>query len=152
MLTVGNARYMDEDKTIWEVLSRDGQRYLARAEKDDLDEILRLRQSKERTATIHHRVRLSDIVTAGIHDLEPGDHVRFSYDGVLQQGEVTKSGTETVTIKANGQSLTVDVMSVVDVVEKSPKAKAEQDRFLRDFFEKAYGSKEFADKLVDVGE
>lgn len=152
MITTGNARYMDDDKTIWEVMTRDGQRYLARAEKDDLEEILRIRQTQERTASIHHRIRLRDLVTAGIHDLEPGDHVRFSYDGILQQGEVSKVGKENVTIKANGKSLTVDTMSVVDVVEKSPKAKAEQDKFLREFFEKAYGDKAFADELVDVGE
>jgi hypothetical protein len=153
MLVVGKARYMDSDKVIWEVsTNRDGEKFLARAEKDDLDEILKARLSKEHSASVHHRLRLDNLVTAGIHNLEPGDRVRFSYDGILQQGEVSKVGKENVTVKANGQSLTVDRLNVVDVYEKSPKSKAEQDAKLREFFERAYGDKAFADELVDVGD
>ena len=152
MIAVGKARFMDDEKVIWEVLTRDGDRFLARAEKDDLDEIMRERLSRERTATIHHRLRLSDIVTAGINSLEPGDRVRFSYEGILQQGEVSKVGKDNVTVKANGQSLTVDRLAVVDVTEKAPKAQAEQNRFLVDFFTRAYGDKAFAEKFVGKGD
>jgi len=152
MIAVASTRFMDEEKVIWEVMSnKNGERYLSRATKDDLDEILRERQTRERTASIHHRLRLADLVTAGIHNLEPGDKVRFSYEGILQQGEVSKVGKDNVTIKANGTSVTVDRLAVVDVYEKSPKSQAEQDKFLKDFFERAYGDKEFADKLVDTG-
>lgn len=149
MLAVGNAKYMDDEKVIWEVLTRDGNRFLARTEQDDLDEIMRERMTHERTASVHHRLRLADLVTAGINSLEVGDRVRFSYEGILQQGEVSKVGKDNVTIKSNGKSLTVDRLAVVDVEEKAPKAKAEQKRFLEDFFTRAYGDKAFAKELVD---
>jgi len=152
MLSVGKAKYMDSEKVIWEVLTDGNERFLARAEKDDLDEIMRERLSRERTASVHHRLRLVDLVTAGINSLEPGDRVRFSYEGILQQGEVSKVGNDTVTVKANGQSLTVDRLAVVDVTEKAPKAKAEQKKFLVDFFTRAYGDKAFAEKFVNTGD
>jgi hypothetical protein len=152
MLSVGKAKYMDEEKSIWEVLTQGNDRFLARAEKDDLDEIMRERMSRERTASVHHRLRLTDLVTAGINSLEPGDRVRFSYEGILQQGEVSKVGKDNVTVKANGQSLTVDRLAVVDVIEKAPKAKAEQKKFLVDFFTRAYGDKAFAEQFVGKGD
>jgi hypothetical protein len=153
MIAVGKDSYMDDEKTVWEVLtSRDGDRYLARAESDNLSEILSLRQSQERTASVHHRLRLSDLVTAGVHSLEPGDRVRFHHEGIIQQGEVGKVGNENVTVKSNGKSLTVDTLNILDVYEKAPKAKAEQRKFLVDFFTRAYGDKAFAEKFVNVGD
>lgn len=153
MLAVGKNSYMDDEKTVWEVLtSRDGERYLARAESDDLGEILALRQAEERTASVHHRLRLAHLVTAGVHSLEPGDRVRFHYEGIIQQGEVGKVGKENVTVKANGKSVTVDSLNILDVYEKAPKAKAEQRKFLVDFFTRAYGDKAFAEKFVNVGD
>ena len=152
MLRTSATQYIDDEKVIWEVRSNgNGERYLSRATKDDLEEILGERQRRERTASLHHRLRLADLVTAGIHNLEPGDKVRFSYDGIMQQGEVSKVGNDNVTIKTSGKPVTVDVLAVVDVYEKSPKAQAEQDKFLKEFFEKAYGSKDFANALVDSG-
>ncbi len=154
MLQTASTKFLEmvgDEKVIWEVQSNgDGDRYLSRASMDDLDAILSERQSRERTASLHHRLRLADLVTAGIHSLEPGDKVRFSHEGILQQGEVSKVGKDNVTIKSNGKPVTVDVLAVVDVYEKSPKAEAEQDKFLKDFFTKAYGDKAFADKLVNV--
>jgi len=153
MLRTSSTKFMDDEKVIWEVLSnRDGGRYLSRASKDDLEEILRERQSRERTASVHHRIRLSELITAGIHNLEPGDKVRFSYEGILQQGEVSKVGNDNVTIKGTGKPVTIDILAVVDVYEKSPKSKAEQEKFYKDFFTKAYGDKSFADQLVNVGD
>jgi len=153
MMVVGKAKFLDSDKTVWEVTTtRDGERFLARAEKDDLEEILKLRMTKERTATVHHRLRLADLVTAGIHNLDPGDRVRFSYEGILQQGGVSTVGKDNVTIKANGQSLTVDRLAVVDVYEKSQKSKAEQDAYLKKIFTEMYGDEAFANALVDVGD
>jgi len=152
MASVGKNQYMDDEKVIWEVMSNGDERFLARAEKDDLEEIMRVRLSRERTASMHHRLRLSDIVTAGINSLESGDRVSFSYEGILQQGEVSNVGKDTVTIKANGKSVTVDRLAVVDVTEKAPKAQAEQKRFLEDFFTRAYGDKAFAKELVSKGD
>ncbi len=152
MIATAKTKFMDDERVIWEVQSsKSGERYLSRATKDDLDEILRERQARERTASVHHRLRLDDLVTAGINSLEPGDKVRFSYEGILQQGEVSKVGKDNVTIKANGSSVTVDRLAVVDVYEKSPKAQAEQEKYLVDFFTRAYGDEDFAKKLVDTG-
>jgi preprotein translocase subunit YajC len=153
MLQTAATQFIDGEKVIWEVLSnRDGERYLSRATKDDLEQILAERQSRERTASVHHRLRLAELHTAGIHNLEPGDKVRFSYEGIMQQGEVSKVGKDNVTIKTSGKPVTVDVLAVVDVYEKSPKAQAQQDKELKEFFERAYGSKEFANKLVETGD
>jgi len=153
MLRTSSTQFMDDEKVIWEVMSnKDGERYLSRASKDDLDEILRERQVRERTASLHHRLRLADLVTAGIYNMEPGDKVTFNYEGILQQGEVTKVGKENVTIKSNGKGVTVDLYAVVDVYERSPKKEASKDKDLEKFFTDAYGSKEFAKKLVETGD
>jgi hypothetical protein len=153
MLSVGSSRFMDEDKVIWEVLSNEqGERYLSRATTDDFEEIFRLRQGLERTASLHHRLRLEDLVTAGIHDLESGDKVRVSVDGLMQVGDVKSVSGDNVKVSINGKTVDVNRMAIIGVEEASPKSQAEKDKGLKEFFEKAYGSKEFADKLVDVGD
>jgi len=161
MLVVSGSRYMDNDQVIWEVRSNDsGDRYLVRIAKDDIEAILRERQVDERTASIHHRVRLSDIHTAGISDLEVGDRIAYmGKGGILQRGEVTHVSDEMIHVRAPGNSTVatssgpgdkVKKEKVIYVYEKSPKSKKSQERFLVDFFTKAYGDADFARKLVTL--
>jgi len=152
MLSVGKDRFSDGD-IVWDVIDGDnGERFLSRASKDDIQAILDKRLHTERTATVHHRLRIADLVTAGIHNLEPGDKVRFSYEGILQQGDVSTVGKDNVTVKANGKSVTIDRLAVLDVFEQSPKTQAQHNKFLVDFFTEAYGDPSFAQKFVKVGE
>lgn len=152
MLSVGKNRFSDGD-IVWDVVTgENGERFLSRASKDDIRAIMDVRLHTERTASIHHRLRLSHLVTAGIHNLEPGDKVRFSYEGILQQGDVSSIGKDNVTIKANGKSVTVDRLAVLDVYEQSPKSQAQHNKFLVDFFTEAYGDPGFAKKFVGKGE
>lgn len=161
MIVVSASRYMDDDKAIWEVRSgSNGDRYLVRVSKDDIEAILRERQIDERTASIHHRVRLSDIRTAGVSDLEVGDRIAYmGVGGILQRGEVTHVSEDMVHVRAPGNSTStaashpadkVKKEKVIYVYEKSPKSQKAHDRFLVDFFTKAYGDSDFARKLVTL--
>jgi len=161
MIVVSKSRYMDDDQAIWEVRSdNNGGRYLVRVAKDDIEAILHERQVSERTASIHRRVRLSDIRTAGITDLEVGDRIAYmGIGGILQRGEITHVSDEMVHVRAPGNSTTatssgpgdkVNINKVIYVYEKSPKSKKAQDSALIAFFTKAYGSAEFARKLVTL--
>ena len=160
LLVVGKDRYRDDSQAVWEVHSNDnGDRYLVRVAKDDIEAILRERQTDERTASIHHRVRLSDIRTAGITDLEVGDRVAYMCKGgILQRGEITHVSDDMIHVRAPGNSTNaathpsdkVKKEKVVYVYEKSPKSQKAHDRFLVDFFTKAYGDAEFARKFVTL--
>jgi len=158
MIRVSSMQYMDDEKSVWQVKkSQDGESYLIRVAKDDLDAILQEHQSKERTASVHHRLRMADVgVTSGQMELEIGDRVSYMYQGIMQRGQVTHVDQEKGTLHilttaaGNADTKVVQREQVVDIFEKSPTAKKDQQSFLVDFFTKAYGDKGFAQKLVTL--
>lgn len=153
MVAVGSNRYMDDD-SVWEVRQTDaGERLLVRVAKDDIDMILSERQSRERTASIHHRLRLADITDAGVADLDLGDRISYMHLGMVQRGEVAYVGDDTVHVKDvfnASKTRTIPKTAVIDVHEKSPKARKAHEAFLVDFFTKAYGDAAFARTLVTL--
>ena len=152
MAAVAPNRYMDRDKSIWEVRRNDaGERFLVRVAQDDMDAILKERQAKERTASLHHRIRLADVRDAsGNPDVEVGDRISYMFRGILQKGEVTHVGEDNIHVKVAAEgSRTVSKDSVVDIFEKSP-AKKDQTAFLTKFFTDAYGDPDFAKQLVSL--
>lgn len=152
MIVTASNRYMDRDKSIWEVRKNDsGQRFLVRVADDDMEAILRERQAMERTASLHHRLRLADVRAAsGNPEVEIGDRVSYMFRGILQKGEVTHVGDNTIHVKIAQETRTVPKENVVDIFEKSPAAKKDQTAYLTKFFSEAYGDPEFAKQLVTL--
>lgn len=152
MIVVASNRYMDRDKSIWEVRRNDGgERFLVRVADDDMDAILRERQAQERTASLHHRVRLADVREAsGNPEVEVGDRISYMFRGILQKGEVTHVSDDQVHVKIAQDTRKVAKENVVDIFEKSPAAKKDQTAFLTKFFTEAYGDPEFAKQLVSL--
>jgi hypothetical protein len=153
MIVASPNRYMDHDKSIWEVRKNDtGDRFLVRVADDDMDEILRVRQENERTASLHHRLRLADVREAsGNPEVEVGDRISYMFRGILQKGEVTHVSDDQVHVKvAANDTRKVSKENVVDIFEKSPEAKKDQTSFLVKFFTEAYGDPDFAKQLVSL--
>jgi preprotein translocase subunit YajC len=148
MVRTGAKTYMDEKNQVWEMHNTDDGTFLARREKENIDEILAEKERQTKTAAIHHRHRLANLKTAGMTDPNVGDHVSVLYEGGLQYGKVTAVGEETVTVSLNGTVVKLPWTSIVEVTELSPAAQKEHEKFLVDFFTRAYGDEGFAKKLV----
>ncbi len=149
MIRTGKNTFMDQREKIWEIRKTDnGDVFLARIEKEDIDELLKRKEQTSHTASYNRRPRLANLRTAGITDLAVGDRVSFINGGGVQYGKITKVTEDNVTISADGQLFTLPKTSVIQVREESPATKKEHDKFLVDFFTQAYGDEGFAKKLV----
>lgn len=152
MIVASPNRYLDRDKSVWEVRKNDaGDRFLVRVADDDMEEILRERQARERTASLHHRLRLADVRQAsGNPEVEVGDRVSYMFRGILQKGEITHVGDDLVHVKVAQDTRKIPKENVVDIFEKSPEAKKDQTSFLVRFFTEAYGDPNFAKTFVTL--
>jgi hypothetical protein len=148
MAPTGPGTFMDQKEQIWELRKTDDGTFLARLEKENIDELLNLKEQQSRTAAVHHRPRIANLTTAGITDPNVGDHVSVLFEGGMQYGKVTKVGEKNVTVNLNGNLVQLQKSAIVEVQEISPASQKEHDKFLVDFFTRAYGDEGFAKKLV----
>jgi len=150
MVKVGVSQWQDENNAIWELREKDGARFLARLETENLDELLKDHEKTTRTASYHKRPRLDDLRTVGYSAVDVGDKVAFTHQGSVLEGQVLAVDGDKVKIEANG--VTIDTLrpSVMNVVEAAEGDKKMSEQELIDFFTKAYGDRGFATKLVKL--
>lgn len=151
MVPVGGDRYADTnggERTIWAVVEEEGQRFLVREATEDITAILEQRQRHVKSSMGAWTAPSFATVTAGITQLEVGDHVKFYMNNIVQQGTIKNVGPNVVKIEVNGAPQAVPPQAVFSVEQKAPTAMKDKKKFLIDFFTKAYGDAAFAKKLV----
>jgi len=148
MIRVASNRMIDKFAEVWEVREADsGERYLARLVKDDIEELLKERRArmlvKERSASF------ASLRTAGVVHLYSGDRVRY-YDGRrVGKGEVMSVMPQAVKIKADtGMMVDVDSEAVLDILARSPQHQEMKREREREYYERAFGDAEYANKLT----
>jgi hypothetical protein len=147
MIHLGCNRYIDEDKSVWEMKQSDsGDKFLVRTSGgDDVEAILKERTRRQRVG-FTPRPTLDMVREATYSKLDTGDKVRYlDTTGMQQIGKITSVGQDTVKI----DSQTIDKSLVIDIEEKSPSAEKKEKKELRKIFEQMYGDKGIAEGLTD---
>ena len=151
MVPIGGGRYADTnggERTIWTVVEENGDRFLVREAQEDITAILEQRQRHVKGSMGAWKAPSLKAVTAGVTQLEVGDRVKFYMDNIVQQGTIKHVGPNVVKVEVNGAPKVVPPDAVFSVEEKAPNAMKDKQKFLIDFFTKAYGDAAFAKKLV----
>lgn len=148
MIKIGSSQWQDENDAIWELREKDGARFLARLEAENLDELLKSKEKETRTASYHKRPRLANLQTVGVTTIDVGDKVAFTHQGSVLEGEIISIIGEHVKVAANGKDIDISKPAIMNVVEAADKDKKMSDAELIDFFTRAYGDRGFATKLV----
>jgi hypothetical protein len=153
MVPIGADRYADTnggERTIWTVIEEDGQRFLVREATEDINAILEQRQRHVKSSMGAWNAPSFSTVTAGVTQLDVGDRVKFYMNNIVQQGVIKNVGPNVVKIEVNGAPQAVPPDAVFSVEEKAPNAMKDKQKFLIDFFTKAYGDPAFAKKFVTL--
>ncbi len=139
--------YVDpQTSALWCVVNDGQHKYLMRKSSENISELVEARKQ-----FINRKEARFDNVKMGAPIPAVGDHVKFmSPDNVLLYGEITKINDPYVTIKANGGSVRIDRQSVIQIVDHSSAKTNEEKDKLRDYFAKAFGNPELADKLTST--
>jgi hypothetical protein len=145
MTRVTATTYADQAKRMWEVVEgNEGNRYLMACAEDDIDLLL---NSVKTSPITRHAVANLNLLTASLMCFDAGDTVRFLDHDLITLGEVVSCKGDNCTIKANGESVTVDRAQVIEVVRRSPQARAETREKENEYYRQVYGE-EFADALT----
>jgi hypothetical protein len=138
----GNAYMDDSTASIWQVYDDGTQKFLIRRADKGIEEVV---GSPERIS--RKQARFDEIKTAAAM-LTIGDTVRF-WDGTLPViGKVTSLSTDDVGISVNGKSHKVPREAVFNIVERSEGQLSSEKGTLRDYYARAFGNQEFADRLT----
>ena len=141
MRRIATSVYTDDNTgSIWSVVSDGVHQYLARNTDEDITAMVaeRVQRSGRKDA------RFASLKTAAPM-AEVGDQVKFMDESnLILLGEVTKMSGQNATIKANGTDHKLDKQCIIQIVERSSKYLGNEKGILQDYFEKAYGSKDFA--------
>jgi hypothetical protein len=145
MMRLGAARYMDGSKQTWEVAHNErGERYLARVQPDDIEEILKERVNRRRQGR-YAAVSLTDLREASsLAHPEVGDEVIYSDRGHTSAGKVTSVGDDYINVSGGGK---IPKGWIVDITHRSPTDTNKMNKDITDFFSKAYGPDFPVDKL-----
>lgn len=151
MIAVTAGTFMDEKEALWEIRkSQDGNKYLARIEREDIDALLKEREKQTKAASVAARPKLAHLREAGIVDVSIGDHVVFLKNGKTYHGKVKSINGDKVKIALSDKEEEAMKADILDVRETTEEFKKSQREKLIDFFARAYGDKAFATELVDV--
>lgn len=138
----GNAYMDDATASIWQVYDDGTQKFLVRRADISIEEVV---GSPERIS--RKQARFDEIKTAAAM-LTTGDTVRF-WDGTMPMlGKVTSLSTDGVGISANGKGYSVAREAVFNIVERSEGQLSSEKATLRDYYARAFGNQEFADRLT----
>lgn len=151
MLAVSANTLMDEKEALWEVRkTEDGNSFLARVEREDIDAILSAREKETRTASVANRPTFEALTDAGILDPEVGDHVSFMYKGAVYRGKVTDRHNDKVKVALSDKEVEVMTPDILDVKETTEEFKNEHKQRLINIFTQMYGDRGFATQLVNL--
>jgi hypothetical protein len=150
MIPVGGGTYMDGEKNQWKIVKGPGgEDILMRAHGSNVEDLLKERINRQKNGR-YASVKLDQLRTAGIVDLEVGDTVIYSEPngGALQKtGVVSAVNAKTVSIK--GREGSMDRSYVMDIVDKNAGAKSQRNKEMVDFMTEYYfsGDKSMGNKM-----
>lgn len=142
---VNPLQYIDADTNeIWDVVNNEeGRKYMLRHSDENLSDIV-----EQRKASVKRWMPKLATLKVSFVACDKGDHVQFYDNGILAQGEVKSCGERVTISTTGGGTTTVGREAVLKIVQKAPQAMSDEKNELRDYFEKAYGDKSFADELT----
>lgn len=134
MIKVGGDQYMDKQKNLWRIeKAPNGDDVLVRTSDTNTEELLR-ELAKRHKEGRYAMVKLDDLRTAGVVNLDVGDTVLYSEPGggaLLKEGVVTAVKGQSVTIQ--GREGAMDRSYVMDIVDKSATAQKKRSQEMVDF-------------------
>lgn len=151
MARITPTRYLEAGtKQTWEVREdSDGQRYLARLAKDNLDELLAERRNLVKGG------RSASFATikreAGMIDLSEGDEIKFYDKGQLKAGRVVSITGEGITVKSGEQTVRVAEPAITEIVTKDPKTVGDYRDKVMEYWSRVL-PKEYIQKWNAAGE
>lgn len=139
--------YISPDGGIWDVRREGEVKFLVLTSQTDIKKLIDARRA--RMLNRHSPVKFADLQVFASHvAAEPGDYVRYIFDGNTYEGTVAQSGTMLVINAAGGaQPHVVPHESVVQLIKRSAELQKETEQQLADYFNKAYGPG-YGDQLV----
>jgi hypothetical protein len=151
MIAVTAGTYMDEKEALWEVRkSEEGNGYLARVEKEDIDAILTGIEKSSRTAAVGRRPTLAALRESGILNPQVGDHVAFMHQGSVYHGKVQERKGDNLKVAVDDKIVETMTPDVLDVKETTEDFKQDHKQRLIDIFTQIYGDRSFATELVNL--
>lgn len=145
---VANVRYMDNVMNeTWEVKKgADGQKYLARICADNISEILKERRNRMQVQSTN--LSIASILSSGHNMLEVGAIIKAMVDNQVVTAEVTQMNAGDIRIKADSGAYNITKEAVLEVLQASPKSAENDNHKLDAYFNRMFGNKDYADKLV----
>ena len=151
MIKVGGTQYMDKQKNLWRIeKSPTGEDILVRTSGTNAEELLRELANRHKEGR-YAMVKLDDLRTAGVVNLDVGDTVLYSEPGggvLLKEGVVTAIKGQSVTIQ--GREGAMDRSYIMDIVDKSATAKSKRNQEMVDFMTEYFfsGDKAMGKKMT----
>jgi len=149
MCAVASTLYIDTKiPSTWEVIERNGVKFLSKVEKDDIDSIIKARRSRMQMRS-SSGLSFDRLASAGIIAAVPevGDTVRFFKDDVIQQGVVKNIGEKTASIQVGRKVVKVDRNAIFDIVKLGSQSERKKLKEMYEVYKNIWG-KDFADKLL----
>lgn len=146
MRTLTANSYIDDSTNyVWQVVESGTQKFLVRNDGTDVGQVVQAmveRKNGRRDASFDIVKQAAPIVTIG-------DHVKFFNNGATDYGRVTAINGNNVSIACGGKTCSVDRHAIYVVVERGEGEIKSEKNQLEDYYTKAFGSPEFAQKLTD---
>ncbi len=139
MVTLASTMFLDTDLgETWEQKEKDGVKFLARLEKEQLDDIVSARRDRM-------QVKASNLTLASIGSGVPvsfreGDSITYYKDGCRREGQILgiyDSGIKVQAKEGRVHAITVD--EILDVNDVSPTEKKKLDKNMRDYYQTIFG-------------
>lgn len=145
MVRAGVDQFLDQENRLWEIVKAEqGPSYIVRRETMPIERMLDVRRQVLRggaSARRHVTLAAVDSIPSaggGFATVGLGDVVGFYHGGQVYQGTVKSAGASGVRISTGSDTFTVDPGAILNIIEKSPAAKKEQDDVMRRYWSLVY--------------
>jgi hypothetical protein len=139
---ISGTQFLDSELgQTWEVREEEGQKYLIRSTKDNIEDIIKERR---RRMSIQARTVIATDLSAGIPNLNVKDVVRYYDGGKILKGTVSNMTGTHVTV--DGKS--VDKHAVIEICQTSPITTKNQQTEMQEYFSKAYGDPNYVKPMT----
>lgn len=151
MIAVTADTFMDEKDALWEVRkTSEGNQFLARIEREDIDSLLKEREKMTKSASVSTRPRLAHLKDEGIVEVTIGDHITYLKQGKVFRGQVKAIFADRVKVALSDKEEEVMKPDILDVTETTEDFKAKHKQELINIFTQIYGDRAFASELVNL--
>lgn len=148
MLPVASTMFLDtEMNDTWEVKDKDGTKFLARMEKEDLDGIVQAR--RDRMQIKSSPVCLASVSRGEILSVREGDVIAYYRDDRKSEGTVMGVYKDGVKVKTGSRIHAINIDEILEVRQVSPSEKGKLNKQMKEYYSTIYGD-EYA-KLLTPG-